>query len=373
MESRGNSESRRLISCYVLCALPPTRIIEADFTGEYDPSQRSRVILISEAPEDTMSDTPPANDPTSGYFLDTNPTEVRRLDEQYLFVKAVFDKPSFFPSPVDPTTVRRVLDVAAGTAVWALDLADQPFASSLELFASDITLAKFPSPDILRRAGITAFAQDLTKPFPDEMKGTFDVVHAAALVFALNPDEWASMLRNVYDVLAPGGYLILTESDGLLYSAGESPPPDGVAHDVEKGMNGSSTIHAMNNILVGLALQRGYIIGLSYRLKDFLSNAGYSILSRQRAICPLGGCTETVQSVRGNSLLRFRQSSANNLNSQLDGVTRWLLEKGELEAPKGIPIRSEEERLSFVEDVRRAMDKGASLVGSEWVAQKPVV
>ena len=101
-----------------------------------------------------------------------------------------------------------------------------------------------------------------------------------------------------------------------------------------------------------------------------LLSAGYSILSRQRAICPLGGCADTVKSVRGNSLSHFHQSSANNLNSQLDGVTRWLLEKGELEAPRGVRIQSEEERLAFVADVRRAMDEGAMLVGSEWVAQK---
>ena len=94
-----------------------------------------------------------------------------------------------------------MLDVAAGTAVWALDLARQPFASSLDLFASDITLSKFPSPDVLKRARITPFVQDLTQPFPDHMKGTFDVVHAAALVFALTPDGWGSMLRNVYEVL----------------------------------------------------------------------------------------------------------------------------------------------------------------------------
>lgn len=102
-----------------------------------------------------------------------------------------------------------------------------------------------------------------------------------------------------------------------------------------------------------------------------LINASYTILSRQRAICPLGGLAEKSKTVRGNSLSRFRSSSANNLNAQLDGVTQWLLEKGELEAPKGVPIRSEEERLIFVEAVRRTMDEGASLVGSEWVAQKP--
>ncbi|KZV68894.1 S-adenosyl-L-methionine-dependent methyltransferase [Peniophora sp. CONT] len=284
-----------------------------------------------------MSDALPTTHPNPGYFLDiTIPTEVKRLSEQYLFVKAVFDNPNFFPSAIDQTKVRRVLDVAAGTAAWSLDLADQPFASSYELFASDITLSKFPSADVLKRAGITPFVQDVTQPFPEEMKGTFDVVHASALVVALTTDGWNSMLRNVYKVLAPGGYLILTESDFLLYGASDTLPPDGVAHDVQTCMDGSNAIHAMNNILVGLALERGFVIGLSILLRDMLSDASYSILSRQRALCPLGGRSETVKSVRGNSLSRFRKSSFGNLYTQLDGVTRWLLEKLELEAPRGV-------------------------------------
>lgn len=190
---------------------------------------------------------------------------------------------------------------------------------------------------------------------------------------------------------APGGYLILTESDGLLYPKGEAPPPDGVAHDIQAGISGSETVHAMNNILIGLALKNRFVIGcvdyspttsnplltkariysLSYHLQDFLSNSPFTILSRQRAICPLGGCAAIEKSVRGNSLAQYCKSSSDNLYTQLDGVTRVLLDKGELEARKGVPIRSEEERLALMVDVRRTMDEGTMLVGSEWVAQKP--
>ena len=93
------------------------------------------------------------------------------------------------------------MDAAAGTTAWALDLSDQPFASAYDLYASDITLSKFPPQDVLQRARIKTFQQDLTKPFPEEMKGTFDLVHTSALIFALTEDGWKSMLKNVYDVL----------------------------------------------------------------------------------------------------------------------------------------------------------------------------
>ena len=124
-----------------------------------------------------------------------------RLSEQHFFVKAVFDNPEVLPAAVDRTKIRRVLDAAAGTAIWALDLSAQSFASAYEIFASDITLSKFPTKDVLDKAGIKTFEQDITKPFPEGLRGTFDLVHASALVMALTEDGWKSMLKNVYDLL----------------------------------------------------------------------------------------------------------------------------------------------------------------------------
>ena len=60
---------------------------------------------------------------------------------------------------------------------------------------------------------------------------------------------------------APGGYLVLADSDLLAYTAEDSLPPDGAPHDIEGRMNGSSVIHNLNNIIGGSALERGCIIG----------------------------------------------------------------------------------------------------------------
>ncbi|VDC01100.1 unnamed protein product [Peniophora sp. CBMAI 1063] len=319
-----------------------------------------------------MSATTGTGHPNVNYLLDSGPAEIKRLSEQHFFVKAVFDHPDLLPAAVDRKKIRRVLDAAAGTAAWALDLSDQPFASSYEIYASDITLSKFPPEDVLQRARIRTLQQDLTKPFPDDMKGTFDLVHTAALVVALTEDDWNNMLKNVYDLLAPGGYLVVADSDLIVYTAEDPPPPDGTPHDLDARIGGPTIVHAIDNILVGLARERGFVIGLSYRLRDMLRAAGFSILSRQRVLVPNGALLDTQLSANGNSLARFRKPVTENPspNPLMDAVTRLLLSQGKLEAPKGVTIDNEEDRVAFLKAAQQAMDDGVLAVASEWVAQK---
>ncbi|KAI0312147.1 hypothetical protein OF83DRAFT_1287085 [Amylostereum chailletii] len=131
--------------------------------------------------------------PNANYILADGPPEVQRLSKQYLWMKHLFNHAdAVLPPSVDLSHLpkAKVLDAAAGTAAWALDLAHAraPGLPPLELHASDITLAKFPPEAALQRAGVRAFAHDLTRPFPAEMRGTFDVVHMAYLVYALTAD-----------------------------------------------------------------------------------------------------------------------------------------------------------------------------------------
>jgi SAM-dependent methyltransferase len=160
-----------------------------------------------------------SRNPNINYVLLDGPPEVRRcvsstsscqslsltyfasLTGQYVFMKAVIDLPSFLPSTIEASKIHRVLDAAAGTAAWALDLADQPYAGSLQIYASDLSLSKFPPAHILDAANIFTFRHDLTRALPEEMKGTFDLVHMSYLVYALTSDQWKLVLKNLYDAL----------------------------------------------------------------------------------------------------------------------------------------------------------------------------
>lgn len=127
-----------------------------------------------------------------------------RLKNQYLFFKTVFDYPDIVPSVVNVAHVSKVIDVATGTGAWALDFVSQPSVRDrgVQVFACDISTAKFPQADKPDADKITFFQQDVTKPFPDEMLGTFDLVNMTYLGFALTEKGWKLALENLHDLLS---------------------------------------------------------------------------------------------------------------------------------------------------------------------------
>ncbi|KAI0317273.1 S-adenosyl-L-methionine-dependent methyltransferase [Amylostereum chailletii] len=306
--------------------------------------------------------------PNLSYVLVDGPPEVRRLSGQYLFMKNLFNHPTLLPPSIDVSKLHRVLDAAAGTAVWALDLAGA--TPHLELYACDITTAKFPPDDVLATAGVSAFEQDLTQPFPEDMRGTFDLVHMTYLVYALPEAAWQRALRNVYDVLKPGGYLVLKESDPVIYTPRNPPPAEGATHDLDACMDGPSVVHAMNSIFTGLALKSGFVVGLSYRFADLLAAASFHVVASERALSPTGALCATQRGLRDAALAEFAEFSAENMNTVFDVLSKVLLSKGALEAPRGVVVGGEEERVRLLGKIREVVDEGTLVVMSEWVAQK---
>ncbi|KAH9017028.1 hypothetical protein EDB84DRAFT_1567010 [Lactarius hengduanensis] len=144
--------------------------------------------------------------PVKPYVLDDNDnrSEVSRLNIQYLYFKRMFDYPKIAPPVVNVAHVRRVIDVGTGTGAWALDFMSQPEVRSrgVQVFACDISAAKFPQADGSGVGKITFFQQDVTKPFPDDMLGTFDLVHMTCMCWALTVQGWKSALQNLRDLLS---------------------------------------------------------------------------------------------------------------------------------------------------------------------------
>lgn len=158
-----------------------------------------------------------------------------RLTSQYLMTKKILGRTSPLPSCIDINSVSNVLDIAAGTCIWTLDLAKLPEVTSrlanaststgqsrdpkapLQLWACDISTAKFPEKEIADSVGLKTFEQDVTKPFPSELYGTFDLVHMTLLVYALTEDGWKKALQNCKDLLSASPCFIYA-SESLTFS-----------------------------------------------------------------------------------------------------------------------------------------------------------
>jgi hypothetical protein len=122
--------------------------------------------------------------------------------------KSIYGWSSAVPNSIDLSRVERVIDIAAGTCIWTLDFANTPEiqarGDAVQIYACDINLDFLPNSGIIQSLGITTFKQDVTKRFPEQYYGTFDLIHSSLLFFCLTEEGWNAALKNFKDLLSEG-------------------------------------------------------------------------------------------------------------------------------------------------------------------------
>ncbi|KAH9166733.1 S-adenosyl-L-methionine-dependent methyltransferase [Lactarius sanguifluus] len=324
------------------------------------------------------------------YVLDDNDlnSEVSRLKIQYLYFKTVFDS-NAVPPVVNINQVRKVIDVATGTGAWALDFVSQPNVRDrdVQVFACDISSAKFPQagkPDVDK---IRFFEHDVTKPFPDEMLGTFDLVNMSCMCFALTVQGWKSALQNLHDLLKPGGHLTPRDIDTMVFTHENPLPLEGQEPDIVAYTQGKSTLATINRIsLVGRSDKASsssectsprsapWLIrhSISYHFREMLQDASLQVLSSTRALAPHGEYCSSHKGLNGTSLSEFTAYSFQSFSRVLNVVTSAMMKAGCLELGDGTRIADEEERKALMRELRHFVERGILLPLSEWVVVRPL-
>jgi ubiquinone/menaquinone biosynthesis C-methylase UbiE len=145
------------------------------------------------------------------YVLGRHADESRRLDRQH----AVFSSAAGYKihpriqSILHSQNSVKVLDIATGTGAWLLAL-EHTAPSGWTLEGSDISADQFPA-NI--DSGCKFSVLDIKKPVPEELRGTFDLVHIRMLLGGLVTPDWALVAANVYQLLKPGGWIQWHEID----------------------------------------------------------------------------------------------------------------------------------------------------------------
>lgn len=116
----------------------------------------------------------------------------------------------------------KVLDVATGSASWLRAMA-KLLPPKAELVGLDYDPTKFPPPSLLA-GNITLREADMYRPFPGDLIGHFDVVHARLITFALKAGQGAELVKNLMTLLRPGGWIVWSETTINLAST-EPPSP----------------------------------------------------------------------------------------------------------------------------------------------------
>ncbi|KAM0818339.1 putative methyltransferase protein [Seiridium cardinale] len=138
------------------------------------------------------------------YLLNRDAKESARLIEQHEWLKALLGC-TVHPAISTSKPALRIADVATGTAIWLLDLA-QTLPPDAQLYGFDISAAQFPAAEA-RPSNVSLHEHNVTEPFPEEYQGSFDIVAVRLITAGLRGDDWDAAVRNVSSLLKPGGYL----------------------------------------------------------------------------------------------------------------------------------------------------------------------
>jgi SAM-dependent methyltransferase len=149
----------------------------------------------------------------NSYVLPTeSAAEMARLINQDQAVTEAMG--GLFPTNLDLTGVRRVLDVACGPGGWTREVASQ--FPDVEVTGVDIsrTMVDYANAyaKVQKLDNIRFSIMDATKTlqFPD---ASFDLVNARFMAGFLHKEWWPQIVQEFARVTRPGGFIILTECD----------------------------------------------------------------------------------------------------------------------------------------------------------------
>ncbi|KAF9565333.1 hypothetical protein EC968_004170 [Mortierella alpina] len=146
------------------------------------------------------------------YMLPNDLTESDRLDAQHYLVRFIFK--GNYNVKLDRDANLKILDVATGTGVWALEMAHE--FPKADIYGVDISPI-FPAEIKPKNCHFQLCNILDGLPFPDNY---FDFIYQRLLVYALTPAQRKQVNTELLRVLKPEGFLQLVESDGIVYNAG---------------------------------------------------------------------------------------------------------------------------------------------------------
>ncbi|KAI0394507.1 hypothetical protein F5Y17DRAFT_427602 [Xylariaceae sp. FL0594] len=200
------------------------------------------------------------------YILNTGSPEAehRRLNTQH-FVFTDIMRGELLPAHIQVPLLSspsasppKILEIATGSAIWLLEMS-KLLPADAELVGVDLDTSKFPPAESLP-GNISLRTHNMHEPFPDELRGRFDVVNVRLIIFALKEGLGVKLAQNLLTLLKPGGYLVWTETGPLLTSV--EPP--------------SINWYQFQDINYRFAKKVGRDLNLPLAMRHYLSLAGFT-------------------------------------------------------------------------------------------------
>ncbi|KAL9582653.1 MAG: hypothetical protein Q9212_003175 [Teloschistes hypoglaucus] len=151
------------------------------------------------------------------YMLPRDTQESQRLDAQHEYFRQISYGHLIHPS-IPAGQLDAVADVATGTGVWLRQLANDPTLphpvqwQQSNFVGFDISQQQFPPADSLP-PHIKFVVHDAVEIFPPEYHQRFDLVNVRLVSYAIKGSDLDTVVRNITQLLKPGGYLQWQETD----------------------------------------------------------------------------------------------------------------------------------------------------------------
>ncbi|KAL4815063.1 hypothetical protein BDW67DRAFT_186113 [Aspergillus spinulosporus] len=145
------------------------------------------------------------------YVLTRDILDNNRLNLQHYLWIELFQYHIHPSVAIDNSSVLRIADVGTGTGIWLTDLARRlPCTAVMD--GLDISLEAAPPAGCLP-SNVAFYQYDIHSNAPDRLRGIYDIVHVRNFSLVLKNTQIEQAIRNLMQLLKPGGYLQWGEPD----------------------------------------------------------------------------------------------------------------------------------------------------------------
>ncbi|KAK5940345.1 hypothetical protein PMZ80_007765 [Knufia obscura] len=201
----------------------------------------------------------------SEYLIPNDEDEQNRLDLVHHMYKMVLGG-ELYTTPLEPSSLGRILDVGTGTGIWAIEMADQfPAAVVIRTDISPIQPSWVPP-------NCSFYIDDAETRWTFEEP--FDFIHGRALCGAIA--DWPEFDAQAHRNLKPGGWLEMQEYECCLHSDDDTLDQAPLSKDWLEKMDFASS-------------KTGKRLNVAHLHRQWMIDAGFVEVEEQVHKIPIGG------------------------------------------------------------------------------------
>ncbi|KAL1994832.1 hypothetical protein VTN49DRAFT_1019 [Thermomyces lanuginosus] len=196
------------------------------------------------------------------YLLPNDEKENDRLDMVHELCLQVLNRKLYLAPIKNP---QRVIDLATGTGIWAIDFADEH--PQAEVIGCDLS----PIQPTLVPPNVKFLVDDIESEWAYE-RNSFDFIHARSLAISIR--DFGKLIKQCYRSTKPGGWVEFQDWNGYPYSEDGS-------------LDGTALQRYFDNVY-GAFEEAGYDARPGVKLEEWFKEAGFVNIHAEKFVIPCG-------------------------------------------------------------------------------------